>query len=62
MIIVEIDSPTFPLIMLIIRGKSRKMKVLPEPVGRIAKHPGLREQDSSKFSAHHKKIPHTRNA
>ena len=37
MMIVEIDSPNFPLIMLIIRGKSRKMKVLPEPIGRIVK-------------------------
>ena len=27
MMIVEIDSPTFPVITFIIRGKSRKMKV-----------------------------------
>ena len=35
--ILEIDLPTFPLITFIIRGKSWKMKGLPEPVGRIAK-------------------------
>ena len=37
MMIVEIDSLAFPLITLIIRGKSWKMKGPPEPVGRIAK-------------------------
>ena len=37
MVIVEIDSPTFRLITLIIRGKSRKNEGLLEPVGRIAK-------------------------
>ena len=57
MVIVEIDSPTFP-----IRGKSRKNEGLPEPAGRIAKRPGLGEGDSSKFSALHEKIPHTGNA
>ena len=36
MMIVEIDSPTFPLITFIIRGKSRKNEGLPEPVGKIA--------------------------
>ena len=39
MMIVEIDSPTFPLITFIIRGKSRKIKVSQSPLelGRIAK-------------------------
>ena len=37
MMIAEIDSPIFPLIKFIIRGKSLKIKGLPEPVGRIAK-------------------------
>ena len=32
MMIVEIDSPTFPLIMFIIRGKSRKVKVSQSPL------------------------------
>ena len=43
------DSPTFPLITIIIRGKSRKNEGLQEPVGRIAKTSGLGERDSSKF-------------
>ena len=30
--IVEIDSPTFPLITFIIRGKTRKMKVSQSPL------------------------------
>ena len=60
MMIVEIESPaTFLLITSIIRGKSWKMKGLPEPVGTIAKRLSLGERDSSKFSALHKRIPHT---
>ena len=62
MVIVEIDSPTFPLKTLIIRGKCRRNEGLPEPVGRIAKTSGLGERDSSKFSALHEKIPHKGNA
>ena len=62
MMIVEIDSPTFPLITFIIRGKSRKMKVSQSPLEESRKRPGLGERDSSKSSAHHEKIPHTGNA
>ena len=64
MMIVEIDSPTFPLITFIIRGKSRKMKVSESPLEEWRKRPGLseRERDSSKFFALHEKIPHTGNA
>ena len=54
MIIVEIDSPTFPLITFIIRGKSRKMKVSQSPLEELRKRPGL-----GKFSALHEKIPRT---
>ena len=59
MMIVEIDSPTFPVITFIIRGKSRKMKVSQSPLEESRKRPGLGERDSSKFSALHEKIPHT---
>ena len=62
MIIVEIDSPTFPLITFTIRGKNRKMKVSQSPLKESRKHAGLGERDSSKFSALHEKIPHTENA
>ena len=62
MMIVEIDSLTFPLITFIIRGKSRKMKVSQSPLEESRKRPGLGERDSSKFSALHEKIPHTGNA
>ena len=49
--IVEIDSPTFPLITFIIRGKSRKMKVYQSPFEESRKRPCLGERDSSKFVA-----------
>ena len=62
MIIVEMDSPTFRLITFIICGKSRKMKVSLSLLEESGKHPGLGKRDSSKFSALHKKIPHTGNA
>ena len=62
MMIVEIDSPTFPLITFIIRGKSRKMKVSQSPLEESRKRPGLCERDSSKFTALHEKIPQTGNA
>ena len=58
MMIVEIDSPTFPVITFITRGKSRKMKVSQSPLEESRKRPGLGERDSSKFSALHEKIPH----
>ena len=51
MMIVEIDSPTFPLITFIIRGKSRKVKVSKSPLEEWRKRPGLSERDSSKFFA-----------
>ena len=54
MMIVEIESLTFPLITFIIRGKSRKMKVSQSPLEKLRKRPGL-----GKFSAPHEKIPHT---
>ena len=53
MMIVEIDSLTFPLITFIIRGKSRKIKVSQSPLEESRKRPGLGERDSSKFSALH---------
>ena len=59
--IVEIDSPTFPLITYIIRGKSRKMKVSQSQLEESRKRPGLGKRDSSKFSALYEKIPHTGN-
>ena len=62
MMIVEIDSPTFPLITFIIRGKSRKMKVSQSPLEESRKRSGLGERGSRKFSALHEKIPHTGNA
>ena len=62
MMIVEIDSPTFPLITFIIRGKSRKMKVSQGPLEEWRKRPGLSERDSSELFALHEKIPHTGNA
>ena len=62
MMIVEIDSLTFPLITFITRGKSRKIKVSQSPLEESRKRPGLGERDSSKSSAHHGKIPHTGNA
>ena len=61
MMIVEIDSPTFPVVTFITRGKTRKMKVSQSPLEESGKRPGLRERDSSKFSALHEKIPHTGN-
>ena len=51
MMIVEIDSQTFPLIRFIIRGKSKKMKVSQSPLEELRKRPGLGERDSSKFLA-----------
>ena len=60
--IVEIDSPTFPLITFIIRGKSRKMKVSQSPLEESRKRPGLGKRDSSKFCALQERIPHTGNA
>ena len=51
MMIVEIDSPTFPLIRFIIRGKSRKMKVSQSPLEELRKRPSFGERDSSKFLA-----------
>jgi len=63
MMIVEIDSPTFPLITFIIRrGKSRKIKVSQSPLEESRKRPDLCEPDSSKFTALHEKIPQTGNA
>ena len=62
MIIVEIDSPTFPEITVISRGKSRKMNVSQSPLEESRKRPGLGERDSGKFSTLHEKIPHTGNA
>ena len=62
MMIVEIDSPTFPLITFIIRGKSRNIKVSQSPLEESRKRPGLGERDSSQFSALHEKMPHTGNA
>ena len=62
MMIMKIDSPTFPLITFIIREKSRKMKVSQSLLDESQKHPGLGEWDSSKFSALREKIPHTGNA
>ena len=62
MMIVENDSPTFPLITFIIRGKSKNMKVSQSPLEESRKRPGLGEQDSSKFSVLREKIPHTGNA
>ena len=62
MMIVEIDSPTFPLITFIIRGKSRKMKVSQSPLEESRKRPGLCERVSSESFAPHEKIPHTGNA
>ena len=62
MMIVEIDSPTFPLITFIIRGKSRKMKVSQSLLEESRKLSGLGERDASNFSALHEKIPHTGNA
>ena len=59
MMIVEIDSSTFPLITFIIRGKSRKLKVSQSPLEESRKRPGLGERESSKFSALHENIPHT---
>ena len=59
MMIVEIDSLTFPLIPFIIRGNNRKIKVSQSPLEESRKRPGLGEQDSIKFSAVHEKIPHT---
>ena len=56
MMIVEIDSLTFPLIAFIIRGKSRKIKVSQSPLEESRKRPGLGERDSRKFSAVHEKI------
>ena len=61
MMIVEINSSTFPLITFIIRGKSRKMKVSQSPLEESGKRPGLHERDSSKFSALQEKIPHRGN-
>ena len=49
MMIVEIDSPTFPLTTFIIREKSRKMKVSQSPLEELQKRPGLGERDSSKI-------------
>ena len=61
--IVEIDSPTFPLITFIIRrGKSRKMKVSQSPLEESRKRLGLGERGSSKFTALHEKVPQTGNA
>ena len=53
MMIVEIDSPTFPVITFITRGKTRKMKVSQSPLEEWRKRSGLseRERDSSKFFA-----------
>ena len=61
MMIVEIDSPTFPLITFITRGKSREMKVSQSPLEESRKRPGLGERDSSKFSSLHEKIPNLEN-
>jgi len=65
MMIVEIDSPIFPLITFIIRGKSRKMNenVSQSALEESRKRPGLCKRDSSKFSALHEieKISHTGN-
>ena len=51
MMIVEIDSPTFPVITFIIHGKIRKMKFCQSPLEESRKRPGLGERDSNKFSA-----------
>ena len=61
MMIVGIDSPTFPMTTFITRGKSRKMKVSQSPLEKLPKRPGLGERDSSKFSALQEKIPHRGN-
>ena len=50
MMIVEIDSPTFPLITFIISGKSRKMKVSQSPLEESRKLSGLGERDASNVS------------
>ena len=55
MMIVEIDSPTFPLITFIIRREK-------SPLEESRERPGLGERDSSKFTALHQKIPQTGNA
>ena len=63
MIILEIDTLTFPLILYVhYSWKEFKSQDLPEPIGRIAQTSGHGERDSSKFSAYHEKIPHTGNA
>ena len=62
MLIVEIDSPTFPLITFIVRGKSGKMKVSQSLLEESRKRLGLDKRDSSKLSALHEKILHTGNA
>ena len=63
MVIVEIDSPAFPLITrLLLVERVEKMKVSQSPLEESRKRPGLGERDSSKFSALHEKIPHTGNA
>ena len=59
MMIVEIDSPTFPLITFIICGKSWKMKVSRVRwKNRENVQASVSERHLSKFSALHEKIPH----
>ena len=49
MMIVEIDSPTFPVITFITRGKSRKMKVSQSPLEESRKRPGLGNEIQANF-------------
>ena len=54
MMIIEIDTPNFPLITFIIYVMSWKIKLSPKPVGRIAKT-SIRKRDSwSKFRSSRK--------
>ena len=49
MMIVEIDSPTFPVITFITRGKSRKMKVSQSPLEESRKRPCLGNEIQANF-------------
>ena len=49
MMIVEIDSPTFPVITFITRGKSRKTKVSQSPLEESRERPGLGNEIQANF-------------
>ena len=49
MMIVEIDSPTFPVITFITRGKTRKMKVSQSPLEELRKRAGLGNEIQANF-------------